>query len=52
MEGKRRTILKRFHKDVATLKAHQWKHFFDLYRGCSHNCVLSLTPKFRQYAKI
>jgi len=42
MENKYHTILKRFHKDVATLKAHQWKHFFDLYWGCSHNCAYCL----------
>lgn len=42
MEDKHCTILKRFHKDVATLKAHQWKHFFDLYQGCSHNCAYCL----------
>ncbi len=42
MEGTHHTILKRFHKDVTTIKAHQWKHFFDLYQGCSHNCAYCL----------
>lgn len=51
MEGKHHTILKRFHKDVATLKAHQWKHFFDLYRGCSHNCAYCLYRQDENFGK-
>jgi DNA repair photolyase len=35
-------IMKRFHKDLVTLKAHHWKNFFDLYRGCLHNCSYCL----------
>lgn len=42
MNGQNQKILKRFHKDITTLKAHHWKNFFDLYRGCSHNCTYCL----------
>jgi len=42
MNGQNQKILKRFHKDIATLKAHHWKNFFDLYQGCLHNCIYCL----------
>jgi len=35
-------ILKRFHKDLATVKAHNWKFFFDLYHNCFHGCSYCL----------
>ncbi|HBV33508.1 TPA: hypothetical protein DEB72_03260 [Patescibacteria group bacterium] len=51
MISKNHAILKRFHKDVATLKAHHWKHFFDLYHSCSHNCVYCLYRQDENFGK-
>jgi len=49
------TIFKRFHKDLTTLKAHHWKYYFDVYSGCTHNCLYCLyrkNPSFGSYASV
>lgn len=51
MRNENHLILKRFHKDAVTLKAHQWKNFFDLYRGCSHNCTYCLYRQDETFGK-
>ena len=51
MREEQSKILKRFHKDTTTLKAHHWKYFLDLYQGCAHSCAYCLYRQGRKFSR-
>jgi DNA repair photolyase len=44
-------VLKLFHKDILTVRSHQWKYFIEPYSGCAFQCTYCLHWETDAYVK-
>src|SRR5262245_19839604 len=49
--GEHMACLKLFHKDILTVRSHQWKYFVEPYSGCAFQCTYCLHWESDAYVK-
>jgi len=44
-------VINLFHRDILTLRSHNWKYFMNTYTGCSYCCAYCLNAYTNDFYK-